>query len=135
MQWWWTIQTTSTSQAQVHALWASDILTIKYNPEGTIEWLARYSGFSQSFNVPCALRIDRSGNLYVLANGDSVAWDGNAPLFTMVKYDPLGQQVWAATYGSRHGALVYGIDMEFDQSENVLVTGYQQAFSRAVCCT
>jgi hypothetical protein len=110
--------------------WASDILTIKYSSSGDTQWLARYSGPSESRNVPCALRVDQTGNVYVLATGDST--DSGMGIrrsrFVTIKYNLSGQQQWVAAYrGLGTYDESYAIDAALDDNGNVIVTGYGSA--------
>jgi hypothetical protein len=57
----------------------TDWVTIKYDPSGRQEWLARYGGSDDSWDRADALAIDESGNVYVAGIADP---DG----FTVVKY-------------------------------------------------
>src|SRR6201999_1853261 len=44
----------------------SSYLTIKYDPSGGVDWEDRYSAVPGSYNnVPSAITIDQSGNVYV----------------------------------------------------------------------
>jgi hypothetical protein len=110
--------------------WASDILTIKYSSSGDTEWLARYSGPSESRNVPCALKVDQTGNVYVLATGDST--DSGMGIrrsrFVTIKYNLSGQQQWVATYrGPGTYDESYAVDVAMDDNGNLIVAGYGSA--------
>lgn len=82
----------------------ADFVTIKYNPKGEQQWLARYNGGTSSVDFPNALALDRSGNVVVTgeSHGNILSTDvlrssckGD---FATVKYSPSGQQIWAAKY-------------------------------------
>jgi hypothetical protein len=110
--------------------WASEILTIKYSSSGDTQWLARYNGPLESRNVPCALKVDQTGNVYVLATGDSTDSGGGIrrSRFVTIKYNLSGQQEWVATYrGQAFYDESYGIDAALDNDGNVVVTGYGSA--------
>ena len=104
----------------------SDILTVKYSATGDVQWSSRYRDTSYSHTSPCALRIDRSGNVYVLATEDSVDWNtGRVSLLVVVKYDPTGHQEWAAKYVSSFNHLMFAVDMGIDLTGDIVVAGYR----------
>jgi len=47
------------------SLIADDYATVKYDPDGNQEWVARYNGTANSQDVAYAVTIDDSGNVYV----------------------------------------------------------------------
>jgi uncharacterized delta-60 repeat protein len=96
-----------------------DYATIKYNPSGTQEWVARYNGPGNTKDRAWALGVDASGNVYV--TGDSGEGSENSSDYLTVKYNPSGVQQWAARYSSLYD---YAIDLAVDASGKVYVTGY-----------
>jgi uncharacterized delta-60 repeat protein len=69
-----------------------DYLTVKYDPEGTYLWEARYDGPGGGDDVPAAIAVDASGNVFVTGSsqGASTGID-----FATVMYDSDGNPVWA----------------------------------------
>src|SRR5262245_43124966 len=59
--------------------------TIKYDPNGTQQWVARYNG-----SIAEALAVDNAGNVYVAGQ--------TAGDYAVVKYNSAGSQQWAARY-------------------------------------
>ena len=104
---------------------ASDIQTIKYTPTGVFQWVARYHGVPYLCMVPCAVKVDHEGNVYVLATGDST--DYYDPLFSLcitLKYNVSGQQQWAALYhGESRYESLFAVDLNLDRNGNAIVTG------------
>jgi len=94
----------------------SDYVTLKYNPSGVQQWVARYDNLYDYAN---ALAIDGSGNVYVTgySHGGDTGWD-----YATIKYTSRGRQRWVARY---HGGV--GDDLAYalavDPSGNVYVTG------------
>ena len=99
----------------------ADYATIKYGPDGSERWVARYNGPDNSHDVANALAVDGAGDVYVTGwswgyrTGDD---------YTTVKYGPDGSEQWVARYdGPGNGAdEAYGLAV--DGVGNVYVTGY-----------
>lgn len=62
-----------------------DYLTVKYGPDGTVKWQARYKG--QGSDVAAALFVDGAGNVYVTGTSDFA-------IIATVKYDAAGVMKW-----------------------------------------
>lgn len=98
---------------------ASDYVTIKYDANGTMQWLARYdspSAANQSYDAATALAIDDSGNVYVSG------WSEND--FATVKYNTVGVEQWQARYPGSGSTEVCA--MAIDQFGNVYLAGQNQ---------
>jgi uncharacterized delta-60 repeat protein len=94
--------------------------TIKYNPAGQQQWIARYNGARDGDDFALAIAVDRSGNVYV--TGESFAVDQSSDYAT-VKYNAAGREEWVARY-SRSGSDLNGATaIAVDSSGNVYVTG------------
>ena len=65
----------------------------------TEEWVARYTGISNSYNEALSIAVDGSGNVYV--TGVSYGGDTGED-FATVKYDANGNELWVRRY---NGAL------------------------------
>src|SRR5829696_8999657 len=83
---------------------AQDYVTLKYAPDGTQIWAARFSGptnsppLASSVEYPRAIAVDAGGNVYVTGNtGDG---GGNAKDYLTVKYDSNGNVAWSAIFDS-----------------------------------
>jgi hypothetical protein len=91
-----------------------DWATVKYSPEGLQQWVARYSETSLPgyWDEPTAIGIDSPGNVYV------AGYAGMEENFTLIKYDPSGNQTWVGSFGP--GAPT---SLVVDVMGNVYVTG------------
>jgi hypothetical protein len=91
-----------------------DFLTIKYNRSGDTAWMRRLD-FSGN-DKPYGLGVDARGNVYVAGAG----YDQGR--LVVAKYDSLGHQLWARSFGSEGSAS----DLVLDAQGNVLVCGILQ---------
>ena len=98
----------------------SEYITIKYNFAGQQQWVAHYHGTGNGNDTATALAIDSSGNIYV--TGSSFNSNNNFDCVT-IKYDPAGQETWAARYDGPIHLDDLGYAIAIDNSDNVSVTG------------
>ena len=100
-------------------LW--DIVTLKYQPNGQGVWTNRFDGPSNDDDVPSALAVDRTGNVYVTGYTRS---GGYFCRYITLKYGPAGNQLWARTFSEP--SLTCGNEakaLALDEAGNVYVTG------------
>jgi hypothetical protein len=84
-------------------------VTIKYAPNGTQLWAARFDSTNYSSATPSSMAIDSSNNVIVTGNA------------LTVKYDANGNQLWTASYN--------GAAVAIDRNDNLFVTGYGAGFN------
>jgi hypothetical protein len=94
--------------------------TIKYDPNGNQQWIARYKG-AQIVNdddVPAAIALDQQGNVYVTGTsglGAQFSW------YQTIKYSPTGAELWVNRYtGSGQSAHAAGMIVN---GNGIFVTG------------
>jgi hypothetical protein len=94
--------------------------TIKYNSAGQERWIARYHGPANYYDMPTAIALDNSGNVYV--TGYSFGSSNNYDYAT-IKYDSSGQEEWVARYNGPNNGDDGAEGIAVDGSGNVYVTG------------
>lgn len=92
----------------------NDIGTIKFNPQGGIEWVQVFD--SGGKDISWSIGVDDEGNVYAAG----FTYLGNADGVRIIKYDAQGQMVWMVIYDEE------GYDkpesISFDEDGNVQVS-------------
>lgn len=101
----------------------SDILTVRYSPSGDEEWRHRYHGKSSMMNLPKAMAIDPSGNIYVL--GTFFSLSDNTGRVVLLKYSSSsGDLLWEESYTNLRHNYYIPIAMDTDErTGEVIITG------------
>jgi uncharacterized delta-60 repeat protein len=97
-----------------------DYATIKYNPSGQQQWVARYDDPGNNDDYAKAISVDSSGNVYV--TGFSVG-SGTRFDYATIKYNSAGQEQWVARYNGPGNSDDWAYALALDGSGNVYVTG------------
>jgi hypothetical protein len=98
-----------------------DYLLIKYAPDGSVKWTARYKGPGNGYDGIKGLAVDNNGNVYV--TGRSFG-SGTGADYATVKYDSSGNEKWVRRYSGPGAAEDGAVGIALDSSGNVIVTGY-----------
>jgi uncharacterized delta-60 repeat protein len=109
------IHVTGTSRRLVIGMSSLDYATVKYNPAGDQQWVARYESRS-SRDWAAAMAIDVDGS--VVVTGFSEVESSNSYNFATVKYDAAGTQVWAVQYNDGKATAI-----AVDKAGSIYVTG------------
>lgn len=100
----------------------NDIVTIKYNSEGTMVWAKGYDGSAHADDAGYGICVDQYGNVYVV--GQAYNDSRNLDLI-LIKYDANGNEMWANSYGATNGNYEdKGFGITVDEDCNIYVTGY-----------
>lgn len=99
----------------------NDYATVKYNPAGVEQWVARYNGPTNHQDNASAIAVDYLSNVYV--TGRSVDSDLEDDYAT-IKYDSFGIEQWVARYDGPVNSYDDARAMDVDNAGNVYVTGY-----------
>lgn len=98
-----------------------DYCTIKYNPSGVQQWVARYNGPPGNQNdYPRDLAVDGSGNVYVTGYSRG---NTNEDEYCTIKYNSSGVQQWVNRYNGAGTENSVASSIAVDGSSNVYVTG------------
>ena len=97
-----------------------DITTIKYNNSGIEQWVARYNGTWNNVDIPYAMAMDDSDNVYVTGTCYNT---GTYDDIVTIKYNNAGIQQWAKTYNGATGWGDRGLCIVVDDSGNVIIGG------------
>ncbi|MBC8374570.1 MAG: T9SS type A sorting domain-containing protein [FCB group bacterium] len=102
----------------------SDYLTIKYTPDGTELWVARYNGPGNGWDIAKNVVVDGGGNVFI--TGGSVGLDGGYDYAT-VKYNSIGVETWLSRYNGPVSGFDIGWYLSLDSTGNLLVSGTSDA--------
>lgn len=97
-----------------------DYATIKYNNAGTLQWVRRYNGTSNSSDEAKQLKLDISGNIVV--TGSSIN-SGSYDDYLTIKYSPEGDTLWISKYDGTGDNTDIANSLSIDDFGNTFVTG------------
>ena len=98
-----------------------DMATVRYDPDGTQEWAARYDGPASGGDGAYALSLDAAGNAYLAGyswGGDTAGQD-----LLVVSYDAGGALRWTARYDGPGGGTDAAYAVAVSADGVVYVTG------------
>lgn len=98
--------------------------TIKYNGNGIEQWIRRYISAANHSEVPYAIAVDSSGNVYVAGSGASMDTTSTTSDYLTIKYDSLGVQQWIAKYNGPGDYSDIAKEIAVDDSRNTYITGW-----------
>jgi len=99
---------------------AHDIVTVKFNANGTRQWISRYNNeAANSTDVPRGIAVDSTGSVCV---GGYTYGNGSQHDFLALKYDANGNQKWVFTY-DQEGSPDFLYDFALSVSGDVFLTG------------
>jgi hypothetical protein len=104
----------------------TDISTVKYHPDGTLAWGARYPVVQDSFHYVNDMEIDGAGNIFIGAGNNMTS--NNQGDYLLLKYFSNGDTAWSRRYDN--GGLddiLRGIAL--DDFGNIYVTGQSDLYN------
>ena len=104
-----------------------DSVTVKYSPDGGVEWTARYNSASSLMDRPRAVITAENGRIFVA--GVSQGADTGADI-VLLSYSPEGELLWEMRYdGPAHGADMPHA-MALDQGGDIVLAGFSRVAER-----
>lgn len=94
-----------------------DFLTVKYSPQGLLQWAVRFNDIGNATDRPAKVLTDNLGNIYVGGRSNNGADDD----YCLIKYNSGGTQQWIQFHDN--GGTDRATDMGMDQNFNVYITG------------
>ena len=96
-----------------------DYTTIKYNSDGTEDWISLYTGPGFSYDYATDMAVDGSGNVYVIGySGPAYSYD-----YATIKYNPEGVEQWTSLFEGSGNSVDKPTALALDREGNVYVTG------------
>lgn len=96
----------------------TDVITVKYNNAGALQWTKRFDGDTHGSDDPYFLAVDGSGNVAV--TGETIDTTTGSDIFTVL-YDSSGNVVWKKTLSSDGNNYDYGQTVGFGPDGSVIV--------------
>ncbi len=100
-----------------------DYATVKYKPNGELQWARRYNGPGNGDDWAFSLAVDGYGNVYVTGRSDGIGTNYD---YATVKYNTSGVQQWVQRYTLPGLGIDEGLAIKVDGKGNVYVTGFSQ---------
>jgi hypothetical protein len=99
----------------------NDYATVKYDSAGVEQWVARYNGPGDNYDVASAIALDWVGNVYTTGYSyGSGTWSD----YATVKYNSAGVEQWVARYDGPGNGDDRACAIAIDGTGNACVTGY-----------
>src|SRR4030095_8912554 len=97
-----------------------DWATIKYSASGIQRWVTRFNGPFNSNDIPCCIKLDDSGSVYVTGYATTTAFNTD---YCTIKYNNSGVQQWMMYYNGTGNSLDQAAALAVDNNQNIYVTG------------
>lgn len=99
-----------------------EFTTVKYDPDGNEIWRMNYNPSTYGSDKAQVIALDDAGNIYIAGGIEA---SSSASIFSVVKYNNLGEQVWVTDYSTQDGWGEHPriVDIAVDQNSSVIITG------------
>ncbi|MFI5218099.1 MAG: SBBP repeat-containing protein [Bacteroidia bacterium] len=98
-----------------------NVLTIKYDNGGNIQWMKSFDGPSHDTDIGYRILMESNGNVYVAGITLNANFDFD---YLFLKYDNSGNPVWSFNYDGGTNDDDYTADAVLDGNNDLGVTGY-----------
>jgi uncharacterized delta-60 repeat protein len=98
----------------------TDYVTIKYNPDGIVQWMATYDGLMTSLDRASSVAVSSGGNVFITGQSRGIRTDDD---FATIKYNSYGEELWVARYDGPGHDVESAPDIVIDTDENVYISG------------
>ncbi len=101
-----------------------DMIVIKYNNNGIMQWEQEYNGSGNSADEAYAITVDGLGNPIVTGYSYDLVLGAQ---MTLIKYNPQGNMQWIELYNAEIGSgadVAYAITI--DGANDIYITGYSE---------
>ena len=98
----------------------SDIITIKYSSDGSVQWIKKYNGVNNSYDYALAMATDGQGGIIVTGKTYSNSTEDDV---LTIKYSHDGTQEWLKKFNSGGNSIDNAKSVTIDGEKNVYLTG------------
>ncbi len=102
---------------------ATDIITIKYNSAGVIQWTANYGYTTNQYEQGNSIVVDSSGNVFVTGQSDPDSTITASDDYVVIKYNSSGVQQWVQRTNGTGNGIDRPSKIVLDPIGNPVVTG------------
>ncbi len=102
---------------------ATDIVTIKYNAAGVIQWTANYGFTTDQYEQGNSVVVDGSGNVYIAGQSDPDSTTTVSDDYVVIKYNSAGVQQWVQRTNGTGNGIDRPSKIVLDTTGNPVVTG------------
>ena len=104
-----------------------DYATVKYSTDGVLQWVKRYNAPYNDIDIPRAIAVDNSGNVYV--TGQS-RFSSASYQYVTIKYNTNGDSLWLINYNGG-GNESFALGLSLDNAGNCYVSGYSIRYAES----
>lgn len=102
---------------------ATDIVTIKFNAAGVIQWTANYGFTTDQYEQGNSVVVDAAGNVYVAGQSDPDSTSTVSDDYVVIKYNAAGVQQWVQRTNGTGNGVDRPSKIVLDAANNPIVTG------------
>lgn len=101
---------------------STDVVTLKYDPDGNLEWFARYCGScDESYDAASDLVVDEFQRVFLTGFTEAPSTSDN---YLTLMYNPEGELQWERQYNGPLNSMDFAKLITLDSSGSIIVTGW-----------